>query len=158
MMIGVMFGNPETTAGGKALKYYASVRIEVRKIESLKRGDEFYGIRVRAKVVKNKVAPPFRSAEFDILFAEGISQEGNLIDVGINLGVVKKSGAWLEYNGEKIGQGKDAARQFLKNNTKIASEIEKEIRSAVKQKSDLPLNIGLEENAPKASVVIPEEE
>lgn len=158
MMIGVMFGNPETTAGGKALKYYASVRIEVRKIESLKRGDEFYGIRVRAKVVKNKVAPPFRSAEFDILFAEGISQEGNLIDVGINLGVIKKSGAWLEYNGEKIGQGKEAARQFLKANVKVASEIEKLIRSAVKQKSDLPLNIGLEEPAPKASVEVPEEE
>lgn len=144
MMIGVMFGNPETTAGGKALKYYASVRIDVRKIESLKRGDEFYGIRVRAKVVKNKVAPPFRSAEFDILFDEGISKEGNALDVGVDLGIVKKSGSWLEFGGAKIGQGKDAARQFLKENPKVMSEIEKGIRLAVKQKSDLPLNIGAE--------------
>ncbi|MFH1899056.1 MAG: recombinase RecA [Patescibacteria group bacterium] len=145
MMIGVMFGNPETTSGGKALKYYASVRIDIRKIESLKRGDEFYGIRVRAKVVKNKVAPPFRSAEFDILFNEGISKESNTIDVGVDLGVLKKSGAWIEYNGEKIGQGKEAARQYLKENPKVFAEIEKNIRTAVKQKSDIPLNIGAEE-------------
>ncbi|MFZ2663779.1 MAG: recombinase RecA [Patescibacteria group bacterium] len=145
MMIGVMFGNPETTPGGKALRYYASVRIDIRKIESLKRGDEFYGIRVKAKVVKNKVAPPFRSAEFDILFNEGISKEGNLLDVGVDLGVVKKSGAWLEYNGEKIGQGKDAARQFIKENPKVGSDIEKAIRSAMKQKGGVPLNIGADE-------------
>jgi recombination protein RecA len=147
MMIGVMFGNPETTSGGKALRYYASVRIDIRKIESLKKGDEFYGIRVKAKVVKNKVAPPFRTAEFDILFNEGISKEGNLLDVGVDLGIVKKSGAWLEYNGEKIGQGKDAARQFLKENIKVRSDIEKAIRSAIKQKSGLPLNIGVDEEA-----------
>jgi recombination protein RecA len=145
-MIGVMFGNPETTAGGKALKYYATVRIDMRKIGTLKRGDEFYGIRVKTKVVKNKVAPPFRSAEFDILFNEGISKEGNLIDVGVDLGVIKKSGAWLEFNGEKIGQGKDAARQFLKENSKVATEIEKAIRAAVKEKSDIPLNIGTEKS------------
>ncbi len=144
--IGIMFGNPETTSGGKALKYYASVRIDIRKIGTLKRGDEFYGIRARAKVVKNKVAPPFRSAEFDILFNEGISKEGNLLDVGVDLGIVKKSGAWLEYGGEKIGQGKDAARQYLKENPKISAEIEKGIRTAVKQKSELPLNIGTEES------------
>ncbi len=145
-MIGVMFGNPETTAGGKALKYYASVRIDIRKVGTLKRGDEFYGIRARAKVVKNKVAPPFRSAEFDILFNEGISKEGNLLDVGVDLGVIKKSGSWLEFGGEKIGQGKDAARIYLKETSKVTSEIEKAIRTAVRQKSDIPLNIGSEES------------
>ncbi|NMB91374.1 recombinase RecA [candidate division WWE3 bacterium] len=145
MMIGVMFGNPETTSGGKALRYYASVRIDLRKIESLKKGDEFFGIRVKAKVVKNKVAPPFRSAEFDVLFNEGISKEGNLLDVGVDLGVVKKSGAWLEFNGEKIGQGKDAARQFIRENPKVGGDIEKAIRSAMKQKGGVPLNIGSDE-------------
>ncbi|MBU1132939.1 recombinase RecA [Patescibacteria group bacterium] len=143
--IGVMFGNPETTAGGKALKYYASVRIDVRKIQSLKSGDEFAGIRVRAKVVKNKVAPPFRTAEFDIMFAEGISKEANLLDVGVDLDVVNKSGAWYEYNKEKIGQGKEAARVYLKENPKVAAEIEKAIRTAVKQKSEIPLHLGTEE-------------
>jgi len=156
-MIGVMFGNPETTAGGKALKYYASVRIDIRKIGTLKRGEEFYGIRVKAKVVKNKVAPPFRSAEFDILFNEGISKEGNLIDVGVDLGVIKKSGAWLEFNGEKIGQGKDAARMYIKENPKISAEIEKSIRNSIKEKSDIPLNIGTKETE-KASVEEPLEE
>lgn len=156
-MIGVMFGNPETTAGGKALKYYASVRIDIRKIGSLKRGDEFYGIRAKAKVVKNKVAPPFRSAEFDILFNEGISKEGNLIDVGVDLGIIKKSGAWLEFNGEKIGQGKDAARQYLKETPKVSLEIEKTIRTAVKQKSEIPLNLGTED-AVKMSSEDPVEE
>ncbi len=150
-MIGVMFGNPETTAGGKALKYYASVRIDIRKIGTLKRGDEFYGIRARAKVVKNKVAPPFRSAEFDILFNEGISKEGNLIDVGVDLDVIKKSGAWLEFNGEKIGQGKDAARLYLKETPKVSAEIEKAIKNSIRQKSDIPLNIGTKE-ADKAPV------
>ena len=151
-MIGVMFGNPETTAGGKALKYYASVRIDIRKVGTLKKGDEFYGIRVRAKVVKNKVAPPFRSAEFDILFNEGISKEGSLLDVGIELGVVKKSGAWMEYNGEKIGQGKDAARQFLKDNPKIFLDIDKNVRLAIRQKSDIPLNIGAKNDSDSNSV------
>ena len=143
--IGVMFGNPETTAGGKALKYYATVRIDVRKIQSLKSGDEFAGIRVRAKVVKNKVAPPFRTAEFDIMFAEGISKEANLLDVGVDLDVVNKSGAWYEFNKEKIGQGKEAARVYLKENPKVAAEIEKAIRTAVKQKSEIPLHLGTEE-------------
>jgi recombination protein RecA len=143
--IGVMFGNPETTSGGKALKYYASVRIDIRKIGSLKKDTEFYGIRARAKVVKNKVAPPFRSAEFDILFNEGISKEGNLIDVGVDLDIVKKSGSWFQYGEEKLGQGKDAARQFLKENPKVSSDVEKEIKSAVRQKDDIPLNIGIEE-------------
>jgi len=156
-MIGVMFGNPETTAGGKALKYYASVRIDIRKIGTLKRGDEFYGIRAKAKVVKNKVAPPFRSAEFDILFNEGISKEGNIIDVGVDLEIIKKSGSWFEFNGEKIGQGKDAARQYLKENPKISAEIEKSIRTSVKQKSEIPLNIGVEEKG-KSLVDEPVEE
>ncbi|MFC1700024.1 recombinase RecA [Patescibacteria group bacterium] len=143
--IGVMFGNPETTAGGKALKYYASVRIDLRKIQSLKKGEEFAGIRVKAKVVKNKVAPPFRTAEFDILFAEGISKEANLLDVGVDFDVVSKSGAWYEHNKEKIGQGKEAARIFLKENPKVAQEIEKSIRTAVKQKSEIPLHLGTED-------------
>ena len=156
-MIGVMFGNPETTAGGKALKYYASVRIDIRKIGTLKRGEEFYGIRAKAKVVKNKVAPPFRSAEFDILFNEGISKEGNLIDVGVDLEVIKKSGAWLEFNGEKIGQGKDAARMYIKENPKISAEIEKGIRNSIRQKSEIPLNIGTKETEKSSVEEAPEE-
>ncbi len=144
-MIGVMFGNPETTTGGKALKYYASVRLEVRRIESIKDGDTVSGIRVRAKVVKNKVAPPFRVAEFDILFNEGISKEGGVIDVGVEMDVVKKSGSWYEYNDQKLGQGKEAVRQYLKSNPKIEEDIEKKIREASKKKQDIPLELGSEE-------------
>jgi recombination protein RecA len=146
--IGVMFGNPEITAGGKALKYYASIRIEVRKIESIKNGTDVSGIRVKAKVVKNKVAPPFRSAEFDILFNEGISKEGNIIDVATELGVMTKSGSWFEYGGEKISQGKEAARVYLKENPKIRDEIEKKVHEAVKLKREVPLQVGVsqEEN------------
>jgi recombination protein RecA len=140
--IGVMFGNPETTTGGKALKYYASVRLEIRRIQSLKDGNDVSGIKVVVKVVKNKVAPPFRSAEFDIMFAEGISKEGNLLDVGTEFGVVKKSGAWYEYNGEKIGQGREAAKIYLKENPKVRSEIEKKIREILKEKHEVPLKIG----------------
>lgn len=141
-MIGVMFGNPETTTGGKALKYYASVRLEVRRIESLKDGDVATGIRVRAKVVKNKVAPPFRVAEFDILFNEGISKEGGIIDVGVELDIVKKSGSWYEFADQKIGQGKEAVRAYLRNNPKVLAEIEKKIREASKDKAAIPLEIG----------------
>lgn len=144
--IGVMFGNPEITAGGKALKYYASIRIEVRKIESIKVGSEFSGIRVIAKVVKNKVAPPFRSAEFDIMFNEGISKEGNIIDVAAELGVVKKSGSWFEYGGEKISQGKEAARIYLKENPKVRDEIEKKIHEVVKSKHEVPLQVGVSQD------------
>lgn len=140
--IGVMFGNPETTAGGKALKYYASVRIEVRRITSIKDGADVSGIKVRAKIVKNKVAPPFRVAEFDIMFAEGISKEGSLIDVAVDFDVLKKSGSWYEYNGEKLGQGRESVKVTLKENTKLRDELEKKVRDALGKKHNIPLEIG----------------
>ena len=143
MKIGVMFGNPEITPGGKALKYYASVRIEIRKIESLKVGQDINGIRVVAKVVKNKVAPPFRKAEFDIMFAEGISKEANILDVGVDLNVIKKSGAWYEYNGEKLGQGKEASRIYLKANPKLRDELSDKIKETVKLSKEIPLELGV---------------
>lgn len=143
--IGVMFGNPETTPGGRALKFYASVRLEIRRIESIKEGDKFLGNRVKVKVVKNKVAPPFRTAEFDIMFSEGISKTGNLVDVGVEMGVVKKSGAWYEYEGQKLAQGREAAKEALKVNAKLATEIEKKIREAVKKGVTTPLEVGEEE-------------
>ncbi|HCC42739.1 TPA: recombinase RecA [candidate division WWE3 bacterium] len=143
MKIGVMFGNPEITPGGKALKYYASVRIEIRKIESLKVGQDVNGIRVVAKVVKNKVAPPFRKAEFDIMFAEGISKEANILDVGVDLNVIKKSGAWYEYNGEKLGQGKEASRIYLKANPKLRDELSDKIKETVKLSKEIPLELGV---------------
>ncbi len=145
--IGVMFGSPDTTSGGRALKYYASVRLEIRKIESLKEGTGFSGIRVIVKVVKNKVAPPFRSAEFDIMFNEGISKEGNILDVGVELEIVKKSGAWFEYNGEKLGQGREASKATLRGNVKLRDEIEKKIWELVKEKHDVPLQLGVEEDS-----------
>jgi len=126
--IGVMFGNPETTPGGKALKFYASMRLDIRRIASLKKGEEVVGNRVRVRVVKNKVAAPFKQAEFDILFDEGISRSSNLIDVGVEAQVIQKSGAWLLYNDTKLGQGKDAARLFLKENPNLLRQIEEEIR------------------------------
>jgi recombination protein RecA len=129
MKIGVMFGNPETTTGGNALKFYASVRLDIRRIGSIKKGDEVIGSETRVKVVKNKVAPPFKQAEFDILYGEGISREGEIIELGSNLKLVEKSGAWYSYKGEKIGQGKDNARDFLKEHPEIASEIEGKIRA-----------------------------
>ena len=127
--IGVMYGNPETTTGGRALKFYASVRIDVRKADQIKNGGEILGNRVKCKVVKNKVAPPFRTAEFDILYGEGISRTGELIDMGVALDVIKKSGAWLYYNGEKLGQGRDKARALLEENRELFEEIEAKIRS-----------------------------
>ncbi len=126
--IGVMFGSPETTPGGRALKFYSSVRLDVRRIETLKDGTEAVGNRVRVKVVKNKVAPPFRQAEFDIIYGEGISKEGSLIDVGVEEGIVRKAGAWYTYEGEQLGQGKEKARLFLKENVDIALEIEKRVK------------------------------
>ena len=126
--IGVMYGNPETTTGGRALKFYASVRIDVRKADQIKQGGEVIGNRVKCKIVKNKVAPPFRSAEFDILYGEGISRTGELIDMGVALDVIKKSGAWLYYNGEKLGQGRDKARTLLEENKELFDEIEAKLR------------------------------
>jgi recombination protein RecA len=144
--VGVMFGNPETTPGGRALKFYASLRLEIRRVESIKEGDSVIGNRVKVKVVKNKVAPPFRTAEFDIIFSEGISKAGNLIDVGVEMGMVKKSGAWYEYDGQKISQGREAAKEFLKANPKIATEIEKKIKDMVKKGATTPLEVGNEED------------
>jgi recombination protein RecA len=125
--IGVMFGSPETTTGGKALKFYASVRLDVRRIETLKDGGEAVGNRTRVKVVKNKVAPPFKQAEFDILYGHGVSREGSLIDMGVEQGILRKSGAWYTYEGDQLGQGKENARKFLRDNPDIANEVEKRI-------------------------------
>jgi recombination protein RecA len=128
MKIGVMFGNPETTTGGNALKFYASVRLDIRRTGAIKKGDEVIGNETRVKVVKNKVAPPFKQAEFEILYGEGISRLGEVIDMGVKDGIVDKSGAWYSYNGERIGQGKDNARSFLKEHPEMAEEIERQIR------------------------------
>ena len=129
--IGVMFGNPETTTGGRALKFYSSIRLDIRRIASLKEGDVVIGSRAKVKVVKNKVAPPFREAEFDILYGEGVSKEGDLLDLGVEHKIVEKSGAWYAYKGEKIGQGKDNAREYLKEHADIATEIENKVREAL---------------------------
>ncbi len=129
--IGVMFGSPETTPGGRALKFYSSVRLDVRRIETLKDGTDAVGNRVRVKVVKNKVAAPFRQAEFDIIYGEGISREGSLIDVGVEEGIIRKAGAWYTYDGEQLGQGKENARQFLRSNDDVAREIEKKVKEKV---------------------------
>ena len=131
MKIGVMFGSPETTTGGNALKFYASVRLDIRRIGSIKKGEEVIGNETKVKVVKNKVSPPFKTAEFDILYGQGISREGEVIDMGVEAKVLEKSGAWYAYNGEKIGQGKDNAREFLKENPDLAIEIENKVRAAV---------------------------
>ncbi len=131
MKIGVMFGNPETTTGGNALKFYSSVRLDIRRIGAVKKGDEVLGNQTRVKVVKNKVAPPFRQCEFDILYDEGISKEGELIDMGVDHGVVEKSGAWYSYSGDRIGQGRDNVRQFLRENSDIAQAIEQTVRTNV---------------------------
>ena len=126
--IGVMFGNPETTTGGRALKFYASVRLDIRKIENIKQDGEVIGNRVRVKVIKNKVAPPFREAEFDIVYGKGISKEGNILDMAVNLDIIEKSGSWFSYNGEKIGQGRENAKKYLKDNPEIMQEVEKKVR------------------------------
>jgi recombination protein RecA len=128
MKIGVMFGNPETTTGGNALKFYASVRMDIRRIGAIKKGDEVVGSETRVKVVKNKVAPPFRQAEFDIMYGDGISREGEILEIGVNLGVLEKSGAWYIHQGDRLGQGKDNSRDFLKENPQLARDIEAKIR------------------------------
>ena len=131
MKIGVMFGSPETTTGGNALKFYASVRLDIRRIGSIKKGEEVIGNETKVKVVKNKVSPPFKTAEFDILYGQGISREGEVIDMGVEAKILEKSGSWYAYNGEKIGQGKDNAREFLKENPELAVEIENKVRGAM---------------------------
>jgi len=134
MKIGVMFGNPETTTGGNALKFYSSVRVDLRRIASLKKSDQIIGNRVRAKVVKNKMAPPFRTAEFDIMFDEGISRSSSVIDMAEEAGIIKKTGTWLSYGDEKIGQGKENARIYLKENARLLNKIENEVKKAVGMK------------------------
>ena len=131
MKIGVMFGSPETTTGGNALKFYASVRLDIRRTGTIKKGEEAIGNETKVKVVKNKVAPPFKTAEFDILFGEGISRHGEIIDMGVNARILEKSGAWYAYNGEKIGQGRDNAREFLRENPELAHEIENKVRDSL---------------------------
>ena len=126
--IGVMFGNPETTTGGRALKFYASVRMDIRKIENIKQDGEIKGNRVRVKVVKNKVAPPFREAEFDVVYGQGISKEGNILDMAVNLDIVEKAGSWFSYNGERIGQGRENVKKYLKENPEVLDEIESKVR------------------------------
>ncbi|HYF32580.1 MAG TPA: recombinase RecA [Chitinophagaceae bacterium] len=133
--IGVMFGNPETTTGGNALKFYASVRLDIRRIAQIKDGEEAVGNRAKVKVVKNKVAPPFRSAEFDIIFGEGISKAGEIIDMGVDLGVITKSGSWYSYNSDKLGQGRDAVKQLMLDNPELAADIEAKIRAKIAEVS-----------------------
>ncbi|WP_245583001.1 recombinase RecA [Paenibacillus daejeonensis] len=128
--VGVMFGNPEVTPGGRALKFYSSVRLEVRRIETLKQGNDMVGNRTRIKVVKNKVAPPFKQAEIDIMYGEGISKEGSLVDIGVEMDIVQKSGAWFSYNGERLGQGRENAKQYLKDHPDVSDVIEREVRQA----------------------------
>jgi RecA protein len=144
--IGVMFGSPETTTGGRALKFYSSVRLDVRRIETLKDGSEMVGNRTRVKVVKNKVAPPFKQAEFDIIYGEGISREGSLIDMGVANGIIRKAGAWFTYESDQLGQGKENARNFLRKNPEVAAEIERRIRTA----------LGIDEGAGAAEKIDPE--
>jgi recombination protein RecA len=140
--VGVMFGNPETTTGGRALKFYSSVRLDVRRIESLKQGGEVIGNRTRVKVVKNKIAPPFKEAEFDIMFGSGISREGDILDIASNLDIINKSGAWFAYEGNKIGQGRENAKQYLKDNPEFAQMIEQKVRDH--------FHLGVEEEAAEA--------
>jgi recombination protein RecA len=146
MKIGVMFGNPETTTGGNALKFYASVRMDIRRIGAIKKGDEVVGSETRVKVVKNKVAPPFRNAEFDIMYGEGISREGEVLELGVIHGVLEKSGAWYIYNSDRLGQGKDNSRDFLKENAALAKEIEAKIREKASGKAPAPV-AAVEESA-----------
>ena len=146
--IGVMFGNPETTAGGKALKFYASVRLDIRRIDSIKQGTDVMGSRTRVKVVKNKVAPPFRVAEFDIMYSEGISREGGLIDLGLEMGLIKKSGAWFNIGDIRLGQGRENAKDFLRQNSDVAGAIEEQIRGNIAS-----FNVGEVEGAEEEDIL-----
>jgi len=139
--IGVMFGSPETTSGGRALKFYASIRIDIRRIDSIKQGTDIVGNRVRAKVVKNKVAPPFRQAEFDIMYGQGISKEGSILDLGVEEGIVAKSGAWFAYGEERLGQGREAAKDFLREHSDVREEIEAKVRERLEIPQSLPYNL-----------------
>jgi recombination protein RecA len=144
MKIGVMFGNPETTTGGNALKFYSSVRVDIRRIAAIKNGEEVVGNRTRAKVVKNKVAPPFQEAEFDILYGRGISFEGDVLDLAAEMNIVEKSGAWFNYEGERLGQGREKARDYLKENRDVLAKIESQVREQVvrKRRGDAPVSAG----------------
>ena len=147
--IGVLYGSPETTPGGRALKFYSSVRLDIRRVEQIKDGAEVIGNRTRVKVVKNKCAPPFRSAEFDIMYGQGISREGSILDVAVDLGIVKKSGAWYTYEGEQLGQGRENAKLFLRENTELVIEIDERIRKEVSAvAADLPLGAGVGDDEP----------
>ena len=138
--VGIMFGNPETTPGGRALKFYASVRLDIRRVENIKQDGEVLGSRTRVKVVKNKVAPPFREAEFDIIYGKGISKSGNILDMAINLGLAEKSGSWFSYNGERIGQGRENAKKYLEDNPKVMQELEDKIRKNFDEAFEKSLN------------------
>ncbi|MGN1327636.1 MAG: recombinase RecA [Clostridia bacterium] len=140
--VGIMFGNPETTPGGRALKFYASVRLDIRKVENLKQDGEVFGNRVRVKVVKNKVAPPFREAEFDIIYGKGISKSGNILDLGVNLDIVEKSGSWFAYNGARIGQGRENAKKYIEDNPEVMAEIEKKVREKFNEAFEKSLSEG----------------
>ena len=144
--IGVMFGNPETTTGGRALKFYASVRMDIRKTENIKQDGNIIGTRTRVKIVKNKVAPPFREAEFDILYGKGISKEGNILDIAVSLDIIVKSGSWFSYNGERIGQGRENVKKYLLDNPKIQEEVEKKIRENIEQAFENSLNEEIKED------------
>ena len=146
MKIGVMFGSPETTTGGNALKFYASVRLDIRRIGAIKKGDEVVGNQTRVKVVKNKIAPPFKMAEFEILYGHGISREGEIIELGVREGIVDKAGAWYSYSGDRIGQGKENSREFLLQNPEIAQEIEDKVRAIL-----LPKSLNVAERLPEAA-------
>ena len=153
--VGVMFGNPEVTPGGKALKFYASIRIDVRKMDTLKDAEGAMGNRTKAKIVKNKLAPPFKQAEFDIVFGEGISQEGCIMDMGIQFDIIGKSGAWFSYNGEKVANGREKMRQFLKDNPEISKEIQQKIRAAAKGAPDVVEGGAEEESVSYTHLTLP---
>ena len=157
--VGVMFGNPETTTGGRALKFYASVRMDIRKIENIKQDGEVIGNRARVKIVKNKVAPPFREAEFDILYGKGISKEGNILDIAVGLDIIVKSGSWFSYNGERIGQGRENVKKYLLDNPEIMADVEKKIRANMEQAFENSLNedIKTDEEALESEFAEPEE-